>query len=89
MVMKRGRVRAPVRDAVLDWLLEPDQPSIRYLSLTQLVEKSETDSEVREAKARIPSAGWAAATSSFLGRCRKGPEQGSRSQAPRIPHGRG
>ncbi|MGP8078856.1 MAG: hypothetical protein ACLQD8_09225 [Thermoplasmata archaeon] len=45
---------------VLDWLLEPDQPSIRYLVLTQLLGRSTTDSEVREAKARIPSVGWAA-----------------------------
>jgi hypothetical protein len=48
------------RDKVLDWLLEPDQPSVRYLALTQLLGKSETDSDVREAKARIPAAGWAA-----------------------------
>ncbi len=45
---------------VLDWLLEPNQPSIRYLTLTQLLGKKESDSEVREAKARIPKAGWAA-----------------------------
>src|SRR6059036_2616946 len=48
------------RDKVLDWLLEPDQPSVRYLALTQLLGKSETDSDVKHAKARIPSAGWAA-----------------------------
>ena len=45
------------RDKVRDWLLEPDQPSVRYLALTQLLGKSETDSDVRDAKARIPSAG--------------------------------
>jgi len=33
---------------------------MRYLALTQLLGRSETDSDVREAKARIPSAGWAA-----------------------------
>jgi len=44
-------------DEVLGWLLEPDQPSIRYLTLTQLLGKSETDSDVRDAKARIPTAG--------------------------------
>ncbi len=48
------------RTKVLDWLLEEDQPSIRYLALTQLLGKSETDSDVREAKVRIPSVGWAA-----------------------------
>jgi len=41
-----------------DWLLEEDQPSIRYLTLTQLLHKKESDPEVREAKARIPKAGW-------------------------------
>jgi hypothetical protein len=45
---------------VLAWLLEEDQPSIRYLALTHLLGKSETDSDVRDAKARIPSIGWAA-----------------------------
>ncbi len=48
------------RDKVLEWLLEPDQPSVRYLALTQLLGKRETDSEVRAAKARIPRAGWVA-----------------------------
>lgn len=48
------------RKRVLEWLLEPDQPSIRYLALTQLLGKKETDSEVREAKDRISKAGWAA-----------------------------
>jgi hypothetical protein len=45
-------------DRVLDWLLEPAQPSIRYLTLTRLLGKRETDSEVRDARDRIPSAGW-------------------------------
>ena len=45
---------------VLDWLLEEDQPSVRYLTLTQLLGRKQTDSEVREAKARIPSVGWVA-----------------------------
>jgi hypothetical protein len=48
------------RDKVLDWLLEPAEPSIRYLTLTQLLRKSETDSDVRDAKTRIPKSGWAA-----------------------------
>ena len=48
------------RDKVLDWLLERDQPSARYLALTQLLGKNESNSDVKEAKARIPSAGWAA-----------------------------
>jgi len=48
------------RDRVLDWLLEADQPSIRYLTQTRLLRKSETDPDVRDAKARIPTTGWAA-----------------------------
>jgi hypothetical protein len=45
---------------VTDWLLEEDQPSARYLTLTQLLGRKETDAEVRAAKSRIPSVGWAA-----------------------------
>lgn len=46
-------------DRTLDWLLEADQPSIRYLTLTQLLGRKESDSQVREAKASIPNVGWA------------------------------
>ncbi|MDE1822560.1 MAG: hypothetical protein KGJ23_16260 [Euryarchaeota archaeon] len=53
------RPDGPTRE-VLDWLLEEDQPSVRYLTLTQLRGKSEKDSEVKRAKARIPSVGWVA-----------------------------
>src|SRR2546422_10009068 len=48
------------RDKVLDWLLEPEQPSVRYLALTRLLGKSETDSDVKQAKPGIPWAGGAA-----------------------------
>ncbi len=48
------------RDRVIEWLLEPSQPSVRYLTLTRLLGKRESDPEVREARARIPSEGWAA-----------------------------
>ena len=48
------------RDPVLHWLLEPEQPSIRYLTLTQLLGKTATDPDVQEARARIPKDGWAA-----------------------------
>jgi hypothetical protein len=44
----------------LDWLLEEDQPSMRYLALTQLQSKSEKDSEVKAAKQSIAKRGWAA-----------------------------
>ena len=45
---------------VLDWLLEEEQPSVRYLALRDLLGRSERDSEVRAARARISKAGWAA-----------------------------
>lgn len=45
---------------VLDWLLADDQPAMRYRTLTELLGKPERDPEVRAAKARIPSTGWAA-----------------------------
>ena len=44
----------------VDWLLEEDQPAIRYLALTQLLHRRATDPEVREARAQIPTKGWAA-----------------------------
>ena len=45
---------------VIDWLLEENQPSIRYRALTELLGRPESDSEVREARSRIPQVGWAA-----------------------------
>jgi hypothetical protein len=44
---------------VIDWLLEPDQPSVRYWTLKRLLGRPDSDSEVRAAQARIPEAGWA------------------------------
>lgn len=44
----------------MDWLLEESQPAIRYLTLTRLLNRKESDSEVREAKSLIPTTGWAA-----------------------------
>jgi len=45
---------------VLDWLLEEEQPAVRYLALTQLRGKSEKDAEVSSARREIPKSGWAA-----------------------------
>lgn len=42
-----------VKAATLDWLLEDDNPSIRYSTLIDLLDKSKTDSEVIEAKNKI------------------------------------
>lgn len=41
------------RDAVLDWLLEEDNPPVRLLTLTRLLHRPETDAEVQGAKARL------------------------------------
>ncbi|HYB84106.1 MAG TPA: prenyltransferase/squalene oxidase repeat-containing protein [archaeon] len=46
--------------AVLDWLLEESQPCVRYLTLTQLLGKTEDDSQVIGAKRQITKRGWAA-----------------------------
>jgi len=46
--------------AVISWLLEESEPSIRYRTLTELLGKKERDPEVREAKRKIGKVGWAA-----------------------------
>jgi hypothetical protein len=57
--------RKPVRRKyavknVLDWLLEENQPSIRYHTLTHLFDKPESNPDVRSSGAMIPKNGWAA-----------------------------
>ncbi len=47
-------------DSVLEWLLQEDQPSIRYLALTELLGKPQNDPDVRSTAARIGEVGWAA-----------------------------
>src|SRR5712691_7569660 len=44
----------------MNWLLEDNQPSVRYLALTRLLEKPEDDPDVQSAKEMIPKRGWAA-----------------------------
>ncbi|MCI4318602.1 MAG: hypothetical protein L3K23_00495 [Thermoplasmata archaeon] len=48
------------RGKVVEWLLGDDQPSVQYLTLTQLLGRRPSDSDVRKARAKIPTAGWAA-----------------------------
>ncbi|MCI4336429.1 MAG: hypothetical protein L3K17_04435 [Thermoplasmata archaeon] len=45
---------------MIDWLLEEDQPAIRYRTLTELLGRTAADLEVRQAHSRIPHHGWAA-----------------------------
>ncbi|MFQ5630660.1 MAG: hypothetical protein ACE5I1_17960 [bacterium] len=42
-----------LEDNVIHWLLEEENPPVRYLTLTKLLQKPETDSEVQQAKARL------------------------------------
>jgi len=45
----------------LPWLLEDDQPSVRYFALTDLLDRPPENREVRKALAEIPKKGWARA----------------------------
>lgn len=45
--------------SVLKWLLEKDQPSVRYNALLQLLDRPEEDEDVREARSEISRRGWA------------------------------
>lgn len=47
------------KSSVIDWLLEENQPSVRYLTLTGLLDRPEGDGEVKSAKEAIASTGWA------------------------------
>lgn len=44
---------------MINWLLEDSQPSVRFLTMTQLLDVSEKDPEVRSARNKITSIGWA------------------------------
>ncbi len=44
---------------VIDWLLEEDQPSVRYYTLVDLLDRSESDAEVKRAYSSISKKGWA------------------------------
>jgi hypothetical protein len=45
---------------VLHWLLEQNQPAVRYHALLQLLDRKPDDPEVRQARAKIGRVGWAA-----------------------------
>lgn len=47
----------PISMRTVDWLLEGDEPSVRYLALRDLLGKMEDDPEVLEAKRRIMTEG--------------------------------
>ncbi len=45
---------------VLDWLLEKEQPVVRYFTLVDLIGLREDDPEVKSTRSRITRVGWAA-----------------------------
>jgi hypothetical protein len=45
--------------SVTRWLLEKDQPAVRYNALVHLLDLPQGDEEVREARSEIASRGWA------------------------------
>lgn len=47
-------------NATLEWLLEDNQPSIKYLALTKLLDRSEDYPEVQSTRQMMASAGWGA-----------------------------
>ncbi len=47
-------------NGVMKWLLEDNQPSIKYLTLTQLRGKPDKDPDVRSARELITQTGWVA-----------------------------
>ena len=44
-----------LQNSPFEWLLEKENPSIRYFTLRDLLDKKENDSQVVEAKATIPT----------------------------------
>ena len=45
---------------VIDWLLQSEQPAVRYLTLVDLLDRKQDDPQVKSARSRIPRVGWAA-----------------------------
>lgn len=47
-----------IEQSLLDWLLEEENPSVQYRTLTELLDYSSDDPSVCQAKARISSSKW-------------------------------
>jgi hypothetical protein len=56
-------------DGALKWLLQEDQPSMRYLAMTQILGRPEGDDEVSASRRAIATRGWSA---DILARQREG-----------------
>jgi hypothetical protein len=48
------------REELLEWLLDEEQPAIRFFTLLELLDKPENDPEVERARFKIPKTGWVA-----------------------------
>ncbi|HVC27373.1 MAG TPA: prenyltransferase/squalene oxidase repeat-containing protein [Nitrososphaerales archaeon] len=48
------------RGGAIDWLLEEDEPSVRYMTLTQLLGRAGKDPDVKATKKKVGFEGWAA-----------------------------
>jgi hypothetical protein len=57
---KSTRTDREREDRVVAWLLENDQPAVRYRALTDLLGRKPNDPAVRAARAQIGRVGWAA-----------------------------
>jgi hypothetical protein len=45
--------------SVVNWLLQENQPAVRYRALVDLLGRKESDPDVRRTRAQIPRVGWA------------------------------
>lgn len=55
-----GNGRSPTQPEVVEWLLQPDQPAVRYFALVDLLDRTPNDPDVKAALADIPKRGWGA-----------------------------
>jgi hypothetical protein len=55
--MQEARSRDRAHDATIEWLLKPENPAVRFQTLTRLLGGSPRDREVREAHAAIMRTG--------------------------------
>jgi hypothetical protein len=47
------------KQEIIDWLLETEQPAVRFLTLRDLLDRPDDDADVRDARRMIPDKGWA------------------------------
>jgi hypothetical protein len=52
-----GEWKSVLKADSVDWLLERDNPSVRYFALSRILDKTQSSSEVQEAKKEIMLAG--------------------------------